>query len=320
MAQEENTGIIGVSLVDDRLRMVEVVRDGGERHISRIAQGTARQIFNHEVFADKNLVGRFAEDINRLYKSENFSQKDIAFCLDSRMVLIKKIPVDIGLEDDEIEKQIQWEVEQFAISPVKEYIIDYEALPSEEGDKFKDMLVVVVRKKIVRFLRQLFRHTDLHLKFVDVDIFSAQRALQENYEYNNGAKVGLIDIENGNILFSILRGRGFFLSQDIHTPRNNGNDQNYDESTTRLIAKELRRLILDHQLGSGVEDLNEIFLYGDSVEDGVLEGLQNSYDVRIDRANPFKRIKLTSDVREDIEKARAERFVTCVGAALRGIQ
>jgi Tfp pilus assembly PilM family ATPase len=69
-----------------------------------------------------------------------------------------------------------------------------------------------------------------------------------------------------------------------------------------------------------VEDLSEIFLYGESVEDGVLEGLQNSYDVRIDRANPFKKVKLTPDVKEDIGKARAERFVVAVGAALRGIQ
>ena len=67
-----------------------------------------------------------------------------------------------------------------------------------------------------------------------------------------------------------------------------------EDSTTRLISKELRKIILDHQLGKSVEDLNEIFLYGEAVEDRVLEGLQNSYDVRIDRANPFKKIKLLS--------------------------
>ena len=255
-----------------------------------------------------------------MYKAEGFSEKEVAFSLDSRMVLIKKIPVDAVLEEIQLEDQINWEVEQFAISPIKEYIIDYETLPFSEGNVVKNMLVVVVRKKIVRFLRQLFKHTDLHLKVIDVDIFSAQRALQVNYECNNGAKIGLIDIENGNILFSILQGQGFFLTQDIHAPHITGESENHDESTTRLIAKELRRLILDHQLGAGVEDLSEIFLYGESVEDGVLEGLQNSYDVRIDRANPFKKVKMTPDVKEDISEARAERFVICVGAALRGIQ
>jgi Tfp pilus assembly PilM family ATPase len=211
-------------------------------------------------------------------------------------------------------------VGQFAISPTKEYIIDYEALAAPNEETVLDMLVVVVRKRIVRFLRQLFKHTDLHLKVVDVDIFSAQRAMQVNYEHNNGDIVGLIDVESRNILFSILKGNYFFLTQGIQSPTNMMDVEGQDESRARLISKELRRIILDHHLGAGVEDLSEIFLYGESVEDGVLEGLQNSYDVRIDRANPFKKVKLTPDVKEDIGKARAERFVVAVGAALRGIQ
>jgi Tfp pilus assembly PilM family ATPase len=102
-------------------------------------------------------------------------------------------------------------------------------------------------------------------------------------------------------------------------PANNHPD-NWDDSATRLISKELRRIILDNQLGRGIEDLKEIFLYGEAVEDKVLEGLQNSYDVRIDRANPFKKVKLMASARDELNRERAERFMVSVGAALRGIQ
>ena len=92
------------------------------------------------------------------------------------------------------------------------------------------------------------------------------------------------------------------------------------ESTVRIIAKELRRIVLDYQLGKRVEDLSEIFLYGEAVDDAVVEGLQNNYDVHIDRANPFRKIKLVTPVKEDVSNVHVERYMVSVGAALRGIQ
>ncbi|HEX9654290.1 MAG TPA: pilus assembly protein PilM [bacterium] len=318
---QEGTGILGISLIDDQLRIVEGLKRSEEFHIAQIAQGRVRQPFNFGVFADPNVARRFGEDISRLVETREFQVKDAAFSLDSGMVLIKKIPVDSALAQKELEDHIFWEVRQFSISPLKEYIVDFEGLNRaavESGPGF--MLVVVVRKKIVEFVKQVFKHTSLSLKVIDVDIFSAQRALQLNYEYNHSNKIGLIDLEEKKVNFCILEGRNYFLSQEVSFPATNSHTDTWDDSATRLISKELRRIVLDNQLGKGVEDLNEIYLYGEAVEDKVLEGLQNSYDVRIDRANPFKKVKLMANAKEELNQERAERFMISVGAALRGIQ
>ncbi|MFQ5823520.1 MAG: type IV pilus biogenesis protein PilM [bacterium] len=320
MAQEDNTGIIGISLVGVQLRMVEGRKSLNEFQISQITQGRVRQPFNFEVFSDKNMARRFAEDITRLYETQNLQVKQAAFSLDSRMVLIKKFPVDKDLTGDKLEEQIFWEVRQFAISPIQEYIVDFEHLNSNLDGHLNYMLVVVVRKRIVEFLKEIFRHTNLQLKVVDVDIFSAQRALQINYDYGNKDRIGLIDVEEKKLHFSILEGQNYYLSQDIAFPVNNSPMEMQEDTMTRLISKELRRIILDHQLGKSVEDLDEIFLYGEAVEDNVLEGLQNIHDVRIDRANPFRKVKLLSQAKEAVDQARTECFMISVGAALRGIQ
>ena len=194
MAEGEHTQILGISLIDDQLRIVEGRRSSNEFQIIQLAQGRTRHPFNFEALVDKNMPRRFAEDITRLYETRDFQMKQAAFSLDSRMVLIKKLPVDNKLDADEIEPQINWEVKQFAISPVSEYIVDYEPLKSNGTDASQDMLVVVVRKKIIEFLKEIFKHTDLQLKVIDVDIFSAHRALQLNYDYNNVAKIGLSDV------------------------------------------------------------------------------------------------------------------------------
>ncbi|NIR50773.1 pilus assembly protein PilM [candidate division KSB1 bacterium] len=320
MTQMENAGVLGISLIYDQLRIVEGEKHSNEFQITQIANGRVRRPFTFEVFSGKNLARRFAEDITRLCETQGFQVKEAAFSLDSRMVLIKKIPVDQYLNESKIEDQIIWEVRQFAISPVNEYIVDFEQLKSsQDGSAVKHMLVVIVRKRIVEFVKQIFKHTDLQLKVVDVDIFSAQRALQLNYDYNKVGRVGLIEIEEKKVNFSILEGRNYFLSHEVPFPANNTLD-NRDDTTTQLISKELRRIILDHQIGRTVEDLSEIYLYGEAVEDGVLEGLQNTYNVRIDRANPFKKVKLVTKLRDQINETRSERFMISVGAAIRGIQ
>ena len=320
MAEGEHAEILGISLIDDQLRIVEGRRSSDEFNITQLAQGRTRHPFDFEAFADKNMPRRFAEDITRLYETRDFQMKQAAFSLDSQMVLIKKLPVDNKLDAEKIEPQVTWEVEQFAISPISEYIIDYEPLGSNGTAANQDMLVVIVRKKIIEFLKEIFKNTDLQLKVIDVDIFSAHRALQLNYDYNNVEKIGLIDVGERKIHFSILKERKYFLSQDVTFPAIDKNQENRLDSTTRLISKELRRILLDHQLGKKVEDLNEIFLYGESVEDAVLEELQNNHDVRIERADPFKKIKLMAKAKENIGEARTEPYMISVGAALRGIQ
>jgi len=318
MTQERDAGILGISLIDDQLRIVEGKKAGDEFQITQVAQGRVRQPFNYEVFADKSMPRRFAEDITRLYDSQKFEIKEAAISLDSSMVLVKKLPIDRVLDVNKIEDHIDWEVSQFAISPLDEFIVDFEELNSEANGSFKEMLVVLVRKKIVRFLKQIFKHTNLKLKVVDVDMFSAQRALQLNYDYNSSDKIGLVDVEEKKIHFSLLAGRSLSLFEDLQLGRNN--NVGTEDSKTSLISKELRRIILDRQFGKGIEDLKEIYLYGEAVEDTVLEGLQNTHDVRIDRANPFRKVKLSSSAKQQMQQARSECFMVAVGAALRGIQ
>ncbi len=320
MTQDGYDSVLGVQLVEDQLRMVEGRKTADQEfQVVNVAQGRTRNPFNFDVFSDPQMSKRFAEDIIRLYESQKFESKKVAFSLDSRMVLLKKLAIDARLEDDLVEEQINWEVKQFATSAPDEYVVDFEKISNGASSSLDNMLIVVVRKRIVRFLKKVFSHTDLELSYVDVDVFSAQRALQLNYDYREDEKICLVNVEEQKIHFSMMKGRNFFLAQEVAPGPSNNNFDISDESRTRLISKELRRIMLDNQLGKGVEDLAEIYLYGEAVEDGVLEGLQNSYDVQINRADPFRKIKIVANAKDEIGESRSERYMISVGAALRAI-
>lgn len=320
MNTQESLGFLGISLIEDQLRIAEGIKSANEFQVSHLTQGRVRQPFNFEVFSDNSVVRRFAEDVNRLYETQDFEFKQTSFSLDSRMVMIKKLPVDKALTGEKLHDHVIWEVNQFLISPLEEYVIDFEPLDTDSNDKFDEILIVVVRKKIIEFIKTVFNQTNLALKAIDVDIFSAQRSLQVNYDYENTQRIGLIDVEEKKLNFLILDGQKYFISQDVIFSANNRSVDLNEDSKATLISKELRRIILDHQLGRSIEDLDEIFLYGEALEDELLEDLQNTYDVRIDRANPFKRVKLTSQAKEAAHQIKGERFMISVGAALKCFQ
>ncbi len=321
MAMAGTNGMVGISIRDTTLRMAEATQVGGESRISRLSQGRVRTAFNFTSLQDQSLIRRYAEDINRLYETADFQISSGVFILDANMVMIKKIPVDVNLQSERLKDHVRWEVEQLMINPLEHYIIDFEALPADNGKDYAQVVVVVARRMVIDYLKEIFKNTDLQLRAIDVDIFAAQRVLAGNYDVSEDEYIALIDVRKENFQFSVVKGATFYLSQDLdyHHEGEGEAPQRDDEHLARLISKELRRIIIDYKLGKSVEDMHAIYLYGEGVTDAILEVLQNTHNVRIDRANPFKKIKLASQGSDPIFQSQPETFVIPVGAALKGL-
>jgi Tfp pilus assembly PilM family ATPase len=312
-------GMVGISVRDTALRMAELTKAAGESRISRLSQGRVRTALNFAALQDLTLIRRYSEDINRLYETADFQVSAGVFILDSSMVTIKKIPVDVNLQGERLKDHMRWEVEQCMINPLEQYIIDYSPLAAEDGKDFTQIVAVVVRRTVVEYCKEIFKNTDLQLRAIDVDLFAAQRVFAGNYDSSEDEYVALIDMRQAGCQFSILKGTQFYLTHDFDFQSEAPAQKFDDEQIARLLSKELRRIIIDYKLGKSVEDLRAIYLYGDDVTAPILEMLQNTHNVRIDRANPFKKIKIASQGGEPLVPSQPESFVISVGAALKGL-
>jgi len=320
MAFAATNGMVGISIRDTTLRMVEATHAPGEARISRLSQGRVRSAFNFSSLQDHTLIRRYAEDINRLYETADFQISSGAFILDSNMVMIKKIPIDANLQGDRLKDHVRWEVEQCMINPLEQYILDFETLPPENGKDIGQAIVVIARRQVIDYLKEIFKNTDLQLSAIDVDVFAAQRVVTSNYDAVDDEFTALVDIRKESFQISILKGAAYYLCQDLEfQSEDQANLMKRDgEQLARFVSKELRRLIIDNKLGKSVEDIRAIYLYGDGANDQILESLQNTHNVRIDRANPFKKIKIASQGGDPILQSQPETFVIPVGAALKG--
>ncbi|NUO83839.1 pilus assembly protein PilM [candidate division KSB1 bacterium] len=321
MAKDVDTGIIGISIRDTALRMSEASRVNGEYKITHIAQGRVRTPFVFSSLKDASLIHKYAEDINRLYETSNFQARRAVFTLDSSMVLIKRIPVDVSLKGQRLKDHVCWEVEQCVINPLEEYIIDFEHVPPTEEQEFAEVIVVVVRRAAVEFLKAVFKNTDLRLSAIEVDVFAAHRVLLSNYDSLEDAYTALIDIRKENLQFAILKNKEFYMAQEVdYSLEEQGALQNTDESyLSRILSKELRRIILDNKIGKSVDDMQAIYLYGENISPQVVGALQNIHRIRIDLANPFRRIKIVDETMAPEIQNNPETFVVSVGAALKNL-
>ena len=299
---------------------ISVSRYSSSRRISSETSFRGRFPFSFESIEDRSTISILRDDINTLYETSGFSSNQIALSIDSDFVLIKKIPIDATLQQDELREHINWEISQLMINDLDHFIIDYEVLDeSQRMSHTKQIIVVSIRKSIVEYVRDIFADTDLRLNTIDVDVFSAQRMITDGSVFSPDQKIALIDIRNKNLQFSILH-HGFYLVVEVPYPMDEGVEMNTDkdEHMARIISKELRRIILDNKLGKSIEDMNEVFLYGDGVEDGIVEQLSQAHNVNLHRFNPFEKLTLSDSLNSVEITNHPESFVISLGAAIKG--
>ena len=314
---------LGIDIKGNNAKLIEVETSATQQfRINKIVQTTLDRPLNVNTICDDHKLMEIGNQLQQIIKTNNLSTQCAIFTLESPLTLVKKFPYDEDLSETDLIDQVDWEVKQFSYSPEDEYIVDFEKLQPTTRRQINEMLIVSVREKIVHHLRKLFSTGKIKVKVIDLDIFAAKRAIEVNYDLRVGDIVALVEVNSGRLLFTIIEDKEFCISQEVSVNKLSSDASSLEsfdeEEVAKFISKELRRIILDNKIGENIEVLNRIFLYGDMVKDVILESLQNNYNVRIDRANPFRRLLFAPNVSVDENIwSRPETFTVCVGAALR---
>ncbi len=314
---------LGIDIKGNNAKLIEVETSATQQfRINKIVQTTLNRPLRVNTICDNHKLMEIGNQLQQIIKTNNLYTQYAIFTLESPLTLVKKFPYDEDLSERDLIDQIDWEVKQFSYSLEDEYIVDFEKLQPTTRRQIKEMLIVSVREKIVHHLRKLFSTGKIQVKVIDLDIFAAKRAIEINYDLRVGDIVALVEVNSGGLLFTIIEDKEFCVSQGVSVNKLSSDASSLEsfdeEEVAKFISKELRRIILDHKIGENIEGLNRIFLYGDMVKDVILESLQNNYNVRIDRANPFRRLLFAPNVSVDENIwSRPETFTVCVGAALR---
>ncbi len=320
MLNELHDSIVGVVFKNDKIKIVEVEPSTGNQYrITKITDGQLDFPFTVDNVVERKHIAHFGESLRSLMDQHGFNDRRVSFSLPNDFVIIKKYPYDFDFTGEEIEDQVDWEVKQFSFSTDDGYIIDSQKLKMSHSPTTKELVVVAARTAVVDYVKEVFKSANIRLKYLDAEVFAAIRAINHNYEIRNSERCALICIDGSGIYFTLLEDGDFFLTYRIAMKLDSEiSNMVVTDSIIKVLSKELKRVIIDNKLGEKIEDLSRLFMYGDLVKDDLLRSFQNVYNVRIDRANPFRQLRFAQNVSVDNTIwSRPETFTVCVGSALR---
>jgi len=306
---------VGLSLHSDFVRIAE--SDGN--FITSVAERPFIQKFGMELFRSDNLDFTFVEDtIKSLVDSAGVRADKTGVVLAAEMVNIRKIPVALGLDQDTIRSQLEWEAEQFLVSPRTDYVLEYQKLPFQSREGNPLYLLVCIRKQIISNIHKIIKNSGLKLVDIDVDIFSNIRSVMQSYSINNEMPYALIDVGTSLVNIVLLQKGEYFLSQTMPLKDDSTSTAPDSSAISGLIEKELKRLLFGHDIGQGFEDLGGIFFTGSQNAEDLVRYMESNTETLVIAVNPFKRIRLSSDLEESQEVNKyPDRFTAPVGAVIK---
>jgi len=127
--------------------------------------------------------------------------------VDSRSVLLRRVPVDSWLEGDELLDQVKWEAEQLVVDPLDRYVVDFHV--QDVSETIREVLLAVVRRNIIRDYVEVVEKAGLDPFCLDVDLFALSNAYEYATTYPASGLTALVDVDSGCVRCTIV-GEGMF--------------------------------------------------------------------------------------------------------------
>jgi Tfp pilus assembly PilM family ATPase len=226
--------------------------------------------------------------------------------------------VEIPAGEDNIVDAIQWEMEQYLIHPVEEYLVDWQPLGSNQDETAKVYLVAAFRRSEVMRFKAILEQSGCGLAVLDVDVFAALNVYEANYPEKQPLKTFLIKADS-NVIKCARTQNGQFLGFESTTVDPAFMTSGAEVKSAMVLEMASRvRAALDRaaEAWGGVE---QIALCGDlALDDEFREVLEANLSSEILPVNAFKEITFAlAPEKSSVFQPSAPQCAGAVGLALR---
>jgi type IV pilus assembly protein PilM len=241
---------------------------------------------------------------------------DLVTSMSGEHAVIRQI--EVPNSEDNIVDAVQWELEQYLIHPLEEYLVDWQALGPNQDETARIYLAAAYRKDEVLRVQRIMERSGCSLAVMDLDVFAAQNVFEINYPEKARLKTFIIKADS-HMVKCIRTQNGFFLGFDsVQVPQSFLSVSG--EAKANLVSDLVLRIraALDkaHDAWGGVD---EIVLCGDlALDNDFREMLEAGMPLQVTHLNAFKEIVFTQGAESsDVFLPSAPQFAGAVGLAIR---
>jgi type IV pilus assembly protein PilM len=241
---------------------------------------------------------------------------DLVTSMSGEHAVIRQI--EVPNSEDNVVDAVQWELEQYLIHPLEEYLVDWQALGPNQDETARIYLAAAYRKEEVLRVQRIMEQSGCSLAVMDLDVFAAQNVFEINYPEKARLKTFIIKAD-AHMVKCIRTQNGFFLGfESAQVPQSLLSLAGEAKAgiVADLVARIRAALDKAHDAWGGVD---EIVLCGDlALDNGFREMLEANMPIPVTHLNAFKEIVFTQDAGpSDVFMPSAPQFAGAVGLALR---
>lgn len=341
--------VFGLDISSSSVKMIEIVDAGkGAYRVERYAI----EPLPREAVVDGNInnLEAVAESVKRAHKRLATRTKHVAMAVPSGAVITKKIIVQAGLREDELEIQVETEANQYIPFALDEVNLDFQLIgPAPSNPEEEEVLIAATRKEKVEDRVAVAESAGLKALVMDVESYAQQSALAlVVQQLPNGGKdqnIAVVDIGANVMNVTVLRNDqsvytreqafgGNQLTQDIvsrygmsveeaeNAKRSGGLPDDYETEVLRPfmdnLSMEVQRALQFFFTSTQYNAVDQILLAGGSA---VIPGLDEAVNTRTQVptmvANPFAAMQTSSRIQLKRLLVDAPSLIIACGLAMR---
>ena len=346
--KKQSTPVLGIDISASAIKLLELSRSGNKYRVESfgVEPLPANSVVDKNI-ADENAVG---EAIARAVKKSGTRIKDAAVAVAGSAVITKIISMPANLTDEEMEKQIHLEADQYIPFALEEVNLDFEVIgPSPGNPEQVDVLLAASKNENVDIRIAALEVGGLAAKIVDVEAFALENTVammaSDLFGGGQGLTIAIADVGSAITTFSVLENLkiiysreqnfgGAQLTEEIQrryglsyeeaglAKRQGGLPENYESEVLtpfkQSMAQQISRAQQFFFSSSQVASMDHLILAGGcSSIPGIAGVVQSAMGVPTILANPFANLSVASRVPAQALSNDAPALLVACGLALR---
>jgi type IV pilus assembly protein PilM len=289
--------------------------------------------------------------IRDLISRNNIKSQDVASSVSGHSVIIRKISLPL-MTEDELDKSIQWEAEQYIPFEMSEVFLDYHILGPDQNDQGQmEVVLVAAKKEFVDEYISVLKESGLHPVVMDIDCFAIENIYCSVYDDETFNVVGLVDMGASGVQINILKESVSVFTRDIQFGGNSYNEElqkrfglnTQDAENLKLggelpgvdpslvavaiqevsdnLVQEIRRSLDFFSATFADERIQKLYITGGvALTNNILNSLTSGLDMPVEVLDPFSRMSVSEkDFDLDYVKSVAPFFSVAAGLATRKV-
>ena len=328
--------LIGLDISSTAVKLLELSRSGSRYRV----ESYAVEPLPPNSVVEKNItdVDAVGEAVRRAVKRSGTRTGHAAVAIAGSSTITKVISMPAGLNDDDLEAQIDLEADTYVPYPLEEVNLDFEVLgPSEKNPDTVDVLLAACRSENVELRSAAVETGGLRTLVMDVESFASENAfsLLADQLPDQGVERTIAVVHNLKSVYTrdtvfggkqlteeIMRRYGLSYEEAGMAKRQGGLPENYLtdvlEPFKEAMVQQASRSLQFFYSSSPHSKVDHIVLAGGSASiPGMDEMLQEKLGVETTIANPFASMSLSARVKPQTLSNDAPALLIACGLALR---